>query len=216
MSRPTYTRKIMAGAIFAGGRVSSFHLTSLARHSVHRLLLRRWLEGLDSLRWLQVGLSSDEPLRRHAQRLSSFFRSARGIGRAINITRLRPRASLFAPLRDKATPRGTSIDPGSPGHRHLKHNTAGPALGEAAYVGATNGNGAGGATRRRGRTNRFAGWGGYFRADQAAREALSAILTPSTAAGGADGERCTGWLTAMAAATRASSIRCNSSNSRSS
>src|SRR5256714_8479998 len=57
ISRPTYTRKIMAGAIFAGGRVSSFHLTSLARHSVHRLLLRRWLEGLDSLRWLQVGLS---------------------------------------------------------------------------------------------------------------------------------------------------------------
>src|SRR5262245_42737204 len=50
-----YMRKIMAGAMFAGGRVSSFHLTSLARHSVHRLLLRRWLEGLDSLRWLQVG-----------------------------------------------------------------------------------------------------------------------------------------------------------------
>src|SRR5262245_24131433 len=49
-----YMRKIMAGAMFAGGRVSSFHLTSLARHSVHRLLLRRWLEGPDSLRWLQV------------------------------------------------------------------------------------------------------------------------------------------------------------------
>jgi hypothetical protein len=44
------------GKMFAGGCVSSFHLTSLARHSVHRLL-RRWLEGLDSLRWLQVGLS---------------------------------------------------------------------------------------------------------------------------------------------------------------
>jgi hypothetical protein len=42
--------------MFAGGCVSSFHLTSLARHSVHRLL-RRWLEGLDSLRWLHVGLS---------------------------------------------------------------------------------------------------------------------------------------------------------------
>src|SRR5262249_51290748 len=33
--------------------------------------------------------------------------------------------------------------PGSPGHRQLKHNTAGPAVGEAAYVGTTNGNGAG-------------------------------------------------------------------------
>jgi hypothetical protein len=46
----------MVGKMFAGGCVSSFHLTSLARHSVHRLL-RRWLEGLDSLHWLQVGLS---------------------------------------------------------------------------------------------------------------------------------------------------------------
>jgi hypothetical protein len=46
----------MVGKMFAGGCVSSFHLTSLARHSVHRLL-RRWLEGLDSLRWLHVGLS---------------------------------------------------------------------------------------------------------------------------------------------------------------
>src|SRR4030095_10101491 len=98
-----YTRKIMVGKMFAGGRVSSFHLTSLARHSVHRLL-RRWLEGLDSLRWLQVRLSRPvkptvrgaEPLRRHAQRLSCFFRSARGIGRAINITGLRPPVRLFA------------------------------------------------------------------------------------------------------------------------
>jgi hypothetical protein len=32
------------GKMFADGRVSSFHLTSLARHSVRRLL-RRWLEG---------------------------------------------------------------------------------------------------------------------------------------------------------------------------
>ena len=53
-------------------------------------------------------------------------------------------------------------------------------------------------------------------AHQAAREALSATLTPSTAAGGADGERCTGWPAAIAAATRASSTRCNSSSSRSS
>jgi hypothetical protein len=30
--------------MFAGGRVSSFHLTLLARHSVRRLL-QRWLEG---------------------------------------------------------------------------------------------------------------------------------------------------------------------------
>src|SRR5215470_1370271 len=51
-----YMRKIMVGKMFAGGCVSSFHLTSLARHSVHRPP-RRWLEGLDSLRWLQVGLS---------------------------------------------------------------------------------------------------------------------------------------------------------------
>jgi hypothetical protein len=34
----------MAGTMFAGGHVSSFHLTALARHSVRRLL-RRWLEG---------------------------------------------------------------------------------------------------------------------------------------------------------------------------
>ena len=34
--------------------------------------------------------------------------------------------------------------------------------------------------------------------DQAARETLSATLTPSTAAGGADGERCTGWPVALA------------------
>src|SRR5215475_12623874 len=82
MSRPTYTRKIMAGTIFAGGRVSSFHLTSLARHSVRRPPRRfpRPLEGLDSLRWLQVGLSRPvnpkqvrEPLGCHAQRLSCFF-----------------------------------------------------------------------------------------------------------------------------------------------
>src|SRR5262245_42691703 len=46
--------------------------------------------------------------------LSCFFRSARGIGRAINITSLRPPVRLFAPLRDKATPGGTSIGPGSP------------------------------------------------------------------------------------------------------
>jgi hypothetical protein len=29
-------RKIMVGKMFAGGRVSSFHLTLLARHSVRR------------------------------------------------------------------------------------------------------------------------------------------------------------------------------------
>src|SRR5262245_35885421 len=59
MSRPTCTRKIITGTVFAGGRVSSFHLTSLARHSVRRPPRRfpRPLEGLDSLRWLQVGLS---------------------------------------------------------------------------------------------------------------------------------------------------------------
>src|SRR5215469_6390664 len=39
-----YTRKTMAGTMFAAGRVSSFHLTALARHSVRRLL-RRWLKG---------------------------------------------------------------------------------------------------------------------------------------------------------------------------
>ena len=48
--------KNYGGKDVRGGCVSSFHLTSLARHSIHRLL-RRWLEGLDSLRWLQVGLS---------------------------------------------------------------------------------------------------------------------------------------------------------------
>src|SRR5215472_16075245 len=31
-----YMRKIMVGKMFAGGRVSSFHLTLLARHSVRR------------------------------------------------------------------------------------------------------------------------------------------------------------------------------------
>jgi hypothetical protein len=35
--------------------------------------------------------------------------------------------------------------------------------------------------------------------DQAARETLSATLPPGTAAGGADGERCTGWPAAMSA-----------------
>src|SRR5215471_17200277 len=107
-----YMRKIIMGKMFAGGCVSSFRLTLLARHSVHRLL-RRWLEGLDSLWWLQVGLS--RPVR-HARRLSCFFRSARGIGRAINITSLRPPVRLFASLRDKVTSGGRSIDPGSPGH----------------------------------------------------------------------------------------------------
>jgi hypothetical protein len=68
--------------------------------------------------------------------------------------RLRLRVRLFAPLRDKVTPASTSIDPGSLGHRHLKHNTAGSAVCEATYVGATNG--------KRGR--RATGWGGYFRA----------------------------------------------------
>src|SRR5262245_58686317 len=49
----------MAGTIFAGGRGTSFHLTSLARHSVRRppRRLPRPLGGLDSLRVLQVGLS---------------------------------------------------------------------------------------------------------------------------------------------------------------
>src|SRR5262249_46972327 len=40
---------------------------------------------------------------------------------------LRPPVRLFAPLRDKVTPRSTSRDP-SPGHRHLEPNTAGPAV----------------------------------------------------------------------------------------
>ena len=40
--------------------------------------------------------------------------------------------------------------------------------------------------------------------DQAARETLSATLTPSTAAGGAEGERCTGCPDAIATATSAS------------
>jgi len=53
-------------------------------------------------------------------------------------------------------------------------------------------------------------------ANQAAREALSATLTPSTAAGGADDDRCTVWPPAIAAATSTSSTRCNSSSSRSS
>src|SRR5215510_831908 len=44
ISRAMYMRKIMVGKMFAGGRVSSFHLTLLARHSVRRLL-QRWLEG---------------------------------------------------------------------------------------------------------------------------------------------------------------------------
>jgi hypothetical protein len=46
--------------------------------------------------------------------------------------------------------------------------------------------------------------------DQAARETLSATLTPSTAAGGAEGERCTGSPDAIAAATSVSSTRCSS------
>jgi hypothetical protein len=45
------------------------------------------------------------------------------------------------------------------------------------------------------------------RVHQAAREILSAILTPSTAAGGADGERCTGCPAAIAAAASVSSTR---------
>ena len=45
---------------------------------------------------------------------------------------------------------------------------------------------------------------------------VSATLTPSTAAGGADGERCTGWPAAIAATTSASSTRSNSSSWRSS
>src|SRR5262245_14402505 len=49
---------------------------------------------------------------------------------------------------------------------------------------------------------------------QAAGETLSAILTPSTAAGGADGERWTEWPAAIAAVTSASSTRCSSSRSR--
>ena len=52
--------------------------------------------------------------------------------------------------------------------------------------------------------------------DQAAREAFSAILTPSTATGGADCERWTGWPAAVAAATSNSSTLCSSSSSRSS
>ena len=48
--------------------------------------------------------------------------------------------------------------------------------------------------------------------DQAARVILSATLTPSTAAGGAEGARCTGWLAPIAATTSASSTRCSSSS----
>src|SRR5262245_19548500 len=44
ISRPMYTKKTMAGTMFAGGRVSSFRLTALARHSVRRLL-RPGLKG---------------------------------------------------------------------------------------------------------------------------------------------------------------------------
>jgi hypothetical protein len=51
--------------------------------------------------------------------------------------------------------------------------------------------------------------------DQAARETLSATLTPSTAVGGANGERWTEEPAASAAATRASSTRSKSSSWRS-
>ena len=44
-------------------------------------------------------------------------------------------------------------------------------------------------------------------AHQATREALSATLTPSTALGGADGDRCTGSPAAIASATSASSTK---------
>src|SRR5262249_8070440 len=46
------------------------------------------------------------------------------IGRAINITSLRPPVRLFAPLRDKTTP-AASMDPGPAGQRLPRHNTAG-------------------------------------------------------------------------------------------
>ena len=48
-------------------------------------------------------------------------------------------------------------------------------------------------------------WRGARRSAQAARETFSTILMPSTATGGADGERWTGWPAAIAAATSASS-----------
>src|SRR5262249_33671840 len=70
---------------------------------------------------------------------------------------LRPCVWLFAPLRDKVTTTTGRSTQALLATDHLKHNTAGSAVGEAAYVGATDGNGAGGAARRCGCTNRFAG-----------------------------------------------------------
>src|SRR5262245_703894 len=48
---------------------------------------------------------------------------------------------LFAPLRDKATPAARRSTEALLADRPLKHNTAGSAVREAAYVGATNGKG---------------------------------------------------------------------------
>src|SRR5262245_30804154 len=54
-------------------------------------------------------------------------------------TKLATVRSAFRALAGQGHPRGTSIDPTSPGHRHLKDNTAGP-VGEAIYGSATDGN----------------------------------------------------------------------------
>jgi hypothetical protein len=48
-------------------------------------------------------------------------------------------SSAFRALARQGHPRNTSIGPGSPGHRHLKHNTAGPAV-CVPLLGATHGN----------------------------------------------------------------------------
>jgi len=53
---------------------------------------------------------------REPRALSTSFRSNEACDRPFGFSR---------PCETKATPSGTSIDPGFPGHRSLKHNTAG-------------------------------------------------------------------------------------------
>jgi hypothetical protein len=52
-------REIMVGKMFAGGRVSSFHLTSLARHSVRRP--RPLLEGTEAAFEPEADISVQRP-----------------------------------------------------------------------------------------------------------------------------------------------------------
>ena len=126
----------MAGTIFAGGRVSSFHLTSLARHSVRRPPRRfpRPLEGLDSLRASGRVEQASQP-NTDVRRAAAPTRPAALLLFQI-CTRNRPRHQHhLIKLRRASRPRSGRILPSDQGHHSARRRRPlGMGLGEKSLL----------------------------------------------------------------------------------